>query len=945
MVQNDTILNLLNIRKQEKSLVFLLLAYSFSIGVGLYMYYTAATTLFLTKFDNSMLPLAYITGGVFVYCIARSNALLQKYIKFSSLSTGLVALLIVSIATLLIAYKVTENRWIVFLLFLWIRANLFVFSYTFWVSASRVFDLGQAKRLYGLLGLGEVLSSIVANYLVKFFISEKITQVEGLLDIGLGFICFSFVFIVLIVRKNKENLSFKNSIPKNAKQTSSLLQKKYHPLMYLLGLLPIACLYIIEYSFSVDSKINFPDKDQLAIFLSQFIFICSIIELLVKVVLFRFVTKTYGVMSGLILLPVALIAVTVLTLLMTFLNIKFFFLVLLSRFLITSIRRAFSDTSYQLLYQPIPKEESIQLQNRVETYAKPLGYILAGLSLLILGNFHISNTVTISLFLLALLLVWLTISLLMKKYYRLTLLNTLSVGSSQVVAEIKKSFTGLTQTQLDNKIPFSTIISLTESSNPSERVKSALLLAQSGKFAAAKYMARLLEDKDHTVRMAALSASTEMNKVELIPSIISNISFSELRACTLNTLLKIGDPVMDYINDYFNKSKNNREILYALIKLAENIGGPKAIRFLRSKLNHPQPELVDRVIQALNKLDYTPNSTEESLIVSKIDQKIDLYLWLVAAGNDIKIKNKSLADSLNKERENLISKLINLLVLFHRDNQFYNIENLFYETKGHTKSYLTDLMGLLIPSEEIKARVLSLFDTLSDQELLISYDQKYPQQSLESENRLLAIINKDNLSVWTKSTALKALLLYRDEKTARAFAAHSTSTSLLLSETALFGLLQLNQNRFLELKDFFSYQSDTFHSQICENASRYKTSHELTVSKAEVLSETGFITEFSIETIISLSSQVTYYFSQKNNYLSSMLLNEHNLSYSGIIIGEGTIKAIFSNGEETTFSSRDIYWTSFKAKSIIAVEDSHLYFVTPALSINAPMPEESLANS
>ena len=245
-----------------------------------------------------MLPLAYIAGGVFVHFIGRGNLYVQNKVIFSKLSMSMIILLVITIGLLLGIYYYNTSKWVVFFLFLLIRANLFVFSFTFWVASSKIFNLEQAKRLFGLIGTGEVTASIIANFLVSFLVSRKIVNVDGLLIISVIAIAISLFFYYAILKKYGKILSFKMPAVSTNIATKPISitkhNKKYQLYVYLLAILPVICLYLIEFIFSIDSKQQYQSKEQLATFLGQFLFTCSIIEFLVKALLYRFVTKTFG---------------------------------------------------------------------------------------------------------------------------------------------------------------------------------------------------------------------------------------------------------------------------------------------------------------------------------------------------------------------------------------------------------------------------------------------------------------------------------------------------------------------------------------------------------------------------------------------------------------------------------------------------------------------------
>ena len=134
------------------------------MGVAVAIFYTATTSLFLLSFERTMLPKAYIAGGVVVYALGLMTSYVQKRIRFSYLLNGLIYFLMLSVTGLVISYQFSDIKWFIFFLFVWNRVFVFVNGITFWSTAARLFNLQQAKRLFGLISTGEVVSSILSYF-------------------------------------------------------------------------------------------------------------------------------------------------------------------------------------------------------------------------------------------------------------------------------------------------------------------------------------------------------------------------------------------------------------------------------------------------------------------------------------------------------------------------------------------------------------------------------------------------------------------------------------------------------------------------------------------------------------------------------------------------------------------------------------------------------------
>ncbi|GAA4465406.1 hypothetical protein GCM10023189_46000 [Nibrella saemangeumensis] len=827
MELSNKILALLDIRRNEKTVVFLLISYAFFIGFGLYMYYVAATSLFLTKFNTELLPVAYIIGGVMLHFIGRSNLFLQARFKFSSLSAYLLIALILSIAGLLLAYRLTDNKWIIFVLFLWIRTNLFVFSFTFWLSASRIFDLEQAKRIFSVISTGEVASSIAANLMVKLLLSSKVVSVVGLLYISLASIVISFFILLLILRKNREKLAFthvRQKQPANEeKKQFSLFQNRYHVYVYLLALLPVACLYLIEFNFSITSKKQYPDENQLAQFLGQFLFLCSVIELLIKAFLYRFVTKTFGLAAGLTMLPIGLLLIAAGVIGLETTGGGVFFLILISRFLITSIRRSFSDTSFQMLFQPVPEQESVHLQNRVESYAKPLGYIVAGGFLLVLMQFKVVGTLEVYLLLTGVLAAWLLCALVMLDEYRNRLLSLLS--------QVKTAFTNAVARQEADEctVPADTISyedlqALSLSPQSCDRLTAAQHLGQSKRYLAYKHLIHLLEDPDPRTRKAALQAAGQLKRMELWPFLVSNLAEEEFRPDVVRAMVMFGDAGVEAVEKSFVKMAARTDLSLVFIDVVRDIGGAKAVRFLRQNLANPSAIIRDKVYEALTQMGYKANFTEQLSITQEVDNKLSFYIWTLAAEVDLidNLSDSELIEALRHERTEVLSKIFNLLTVMYGDARIDQLRSLYFEATGKRKSYLIEIVDMVL-SDEMKVRILPIIGDVSIQETILKMQAFYPQQHQTPRDRLVDIVNKDPAAIrdHTRTLALWQLLEYPDSDLSLVYMAFAGSASEALAEAALYGLYRSDTQAFNELMAYYELTNDQTHLRLCERITNH----------------------------------------------------------------------------------------------------------------------------
>ena len=433
MRQNTFILDLFNIKNGELKTVSILFSYSFFIGISYAFLYTTATSLFLGNFKMDMLPFAYMGGGVFNYLLWRFYHKFEKKLFFSRLSLFGALFLLISLSTLAIGYILTENKWFAFFLFIWINVFLFFIGVGFWGIAAKIFDLRQGKRLFGLIGSGEILSKILSFFSVPFILKFLETK-QLLLFVLIGFVLS--IFLLLIILKRYKNILAIPVVSKNnsggqepeKKGLFDILKNKYFALIIILALFPLFAAYYVDFIFLDQTKSQFVGQDLISSFLGIFFGFMSITEFFLKSIVSGRLISKYGILLSLILLPLLLLFSTVSASIYGTLygaTAMFFSFILLSKLFVRVLRTAFLDPSFQILYQPIPSNERLAFQSKVEGVPKSIGNIIVGLMLILFTNISSLTLVHYNYIFIVILIAWLWISKKLFLEYRVTLKNIL----------------------------------------------------------------------------------------------------------------------------------------------------------------------------------------------------------------------------------------------------------------------------------------------------------------------------------------------------------------------------------------------------------------------------------------------------------------------------------------------------------------------------------------
>lgn len=453
MGSNAIFSKVFNLKKGEGKTVFLLTAYSFFAGLAYAYFYATATTLFLAKFDIKMLPFAYIGQGVVSYIVWLSYKRFAKWVIPSRLFMLSGLFLLISVAILAGGFIATQNKGFAFILFVWYNIFLLINGISFWGIATKIFDIRQAKRLFGLISSGETFARIISFFSVSLL--AKLMKTDHIFYFSLAGLVVCIILAPIITNTLKGKIDIQRTTPAepakeqpaSTKGIGKLMENKYFGYIFLLALFPLFATFYIDFMFLGQVKLQYTNARVISEFLSLFLGAMSVAEFLLRTFVSGRLISKYGVLFGILMLPFTLSLSTALAAVYgSFYGAVglFFSFIILSRLFIRVIRTIFFDSTFQIFYQPIPIHDRLALQSKVEGVSKSIGFILAGAILVALAHAPFFNVVDYNYIFLVVLGVWIWLSYKLYQEYRGSLKAVLSnlIGHKSAKSSAFASLTG-----------------------------------------------------------------------------------------------------------------------------------------------------------------------------------------------------------------------------------------------------------------------------------------------------------------------------------------------------------------------------------------------------------------------------------------------------------------------------------------------------------------------
>lgn len=451
------ILKILNIKENEKQQVFLLMLYSFFMGAVIAFFIASSTSIFIEEFGKEFFAYSYIASGIISFILSHYYIKIQKQIKYKNVVIGGLLFLALSLLIIILFQIITQNKIFIFILYIWIGVLAYIHAISFWGVASKLFSLQQGKRLFGLISSGEVVSLIISFFSIPILL--KFIEVKVLLFFTVIGVLSALIIMIIILRKYSDKLETKKPTStveekQKTKKKQPLFKNKYFFYIFMLALLPMFSNYFVDFIFNMQIKSEFENAKIIAGFLGVFFGATSIIELIVKTFASGRLLNKYGLKLGLLTLPVTLFfSVTLSGIIGLFFGTEgmFFSFVALTRVFMRVSKTAINDPAFQILYQPIPQEQRLAFQSKIEGTPKSLGTSLAGVALLLFTAFDFFTLTVLNLIFLILLFYWIRVSSNTFDKYRQILKDLISKSKSN---KQKKSDHSNTNSELiiDNTI-------------------------------------------------------------------------------------------------------------------------------------------------------------------------------------------------------------------------------------------------------------------------------------------------------------------------------------------------------------------------------------------------------------------------------------------------------------------------------------------------------------
>ena len=418
-----------DVRPGERARTFLMALHMMFVLFAYYILKPVSRALFLNKFEIDRLPLLNVLiavcGGLlaFLYTRVAVRASLQVAIYWS---TGISLSCLVAIWWLL----QFDFGWMLYVLNIWVSLFSIILVSQAWLVAANVFDSREAKRLFGLLGLGAVAGASFGGQFTAI-VALMVETRHLLLASGVMVILAFGALMLLASLKNVNLRAAKGAESEEKFEFTDILAgiQKHKHLQVIMGIITLMFIVdvMIDYQFSAFAKLAYPKKEELTAFLGSFFGVyLTLVTFVMQFFLTAIIVRRLGVGGTLQIMPVVIGTTSLCLIVMPQLAVAS-----VVRILEAGTRYTLNKTGMELLYLPLPSSLKNRTKAFVDIFMDRFGRGIGGLVLMAFSALFVApgkqpNARQISGLVVGFCVLWILLSVLASREYVATIRRRLA---------------------------------------------------------------------------------------------------------------------------------------------------------------------------------------------------------------------------------------------------------------------------------------------------------------------------------------------------------------------------------------------------------------------------------------------------------------------------------------------------------------------------------------
>jgi ATP/ADP translocase/HEAT repeat protein len=563
---NGVLESAFRIRVGEARRVGLMFLYLMGVVSTFIVSRTVRDTLFLSRYELSKLPLMYVAVAVSVAVASYGYSRIADRHRRDLLITVSLSIFAAVIALFWAALHLRlAGDWLYPALYVVVEIVGAISIIQFWTFANDIYSAREAKRLFGVIGAGGVISNIICGFAIGSV--APIIGSENLLLVCTGLLASCVVSVRAIAAIARSDLDEAVKKPRRSRiglaaDSGTVLGSRH--LKIIAGIVTVTFLTvtIVDYQFKIIAKETYREAE-LAAYFGYFYGFTGIISSLFQFFLTGRILERLGVVFSLAILPLgllsgagAMLAVPMVSPLVA---------VTVAKGAENIFRYTVNDATTQLLYVPVPSHYRGRAKAFIDGILKPVSIGVAGLAIMGAARFLPKDRFALDLGYIdvALLAAWIILVIGVRREYVRSLINTLQTRGLDLsgpwslrtddatVSSLKTTLASPDEAHVLNALELLPSIEadfsveldrLTAHASARVRIAALKLIGASKRPEAIAVIQRLLEDPDEGVRAAAIGAYCAIGRENAIRPITPFLADPSIpvRGAAVAALIKHG---------------------------------------------------------------------------------------------------------------------------------------------------------------------------------------------------------------------------------------------------------------------------------------------------------------------------------------------------------------------------------------------------------------------
>ncbi|WP_372794534.1 Npt1/Npt2 family nucleotide transporter [Lutibacter sp.] len=430
------ILQVFDLKEEELHKTLLLQLNIFLLITTLLIVKPTINSLFLSELTSDALPLGYVLTAIMAIVGSYFyDKILEKY-PLNKIIEGTIIGSVLSLIVFGIAFTFNiAGGLILYIPYIWVAIFGLLTASQFWILANLVYNVREAKRVFGFIGAGAIAGGIFGGYLTS--ILTTFLRTESLLFVAafIVFFCLpitKYIWKTEVVKLNTFQVSLRTS-PKGESPFKLIKQSKLLSLIAIVIGLSVLVAKMVDYQYSDYASRLIEDQEELTSFFGFWFSTLSVISLMVQLFLTQRIVGTFGVGKSLLWLPSGILIGSILLLFLPQI-----WVIIVIKIIDGSLKQSVNKAATELLSIPIPIDIKKKTKTFTDVVVDSIATGLAGFILIFFINgLEISSTY-ISLIIIALISVWLYFIYHLRKEYIISFKELLDTSHVKKEKTIKK---------------------------------------------------------------------------------------------------------------------------------------------------------------------------------------------------------------------------------------------------------------------------------------------------------------------------------------------------------------------------------------------------------------------------------------------------------------------------------------------------------------------------